>query len=430
MIINIITLGCSKNLVDSEYILRQFHSNGHQVFHDAKDIDADVVILNTCGFILDAKEESIETILRYAAQKKSGRLSKLIVMGCLSERYMSDLKREIPEVDHFFGVWDHKEIVRSVGSEYYHDQINNRFVTTPSHYAYLKVSEGCNRQCAFCAIPGIRGPQRSRSLEALLDEARNLAAGGARELILVAQDLTSYGMDLNGRKLLPELLRRLSKLNEIDWIRLHYAYPTGFPEEVIDLMALDPKICKYMDMPIQHINSRILSAMNRGHKRDKLEKLLGLFRQKVPGVAIRTTVLTGFPGETEEEFDELYTFLEKFRFERLGVFPYSHEEDTPAAGLTDDVPAVVKQERADRIMELQQQISLEINCEKVGQTLRVLIDKEEDDYYTGRTEHDSPEVDNEVLVSKSSSLNTGKFYQVLITAAEEFDLYGTVADPL
>jgi ribosomal protein S12 methylthiotransferase len=430
MIINIITLGCSKNLVDSEYILRQFHSNGHQVFHDAKDIDADVVILNTCGFILDAKEESIETILRYAAQKKSGRLSKLIVMGCLSERYMSDLKREIPEVDHFFGVWDHKEIVRSVGSEYYHDQINNRFVTTPSHYAYLKVSEGCNRQCAFCAIPGIRGPQRSRSLEALLDEARNLAAGGARELILVAQDLTSYGMDLNGRKLLPELLRRLSKLNEIDWIRLHYAYPTGFPEEVIDLMALDPKICKYMDMPIQHINSRILSAMNRGHKRDKLEKLLGLFRQKVPGVAIRTTVLTGFPGETEEEFDELYTFLEKFRFERLGVFPYSHEEDTPAAGLTDDVPAVVKQERADRIMELQQQISLEINSEKVGQTLRVLIDKEEDDYYTGRTEHDSPEVDNEVLVSKSSSLNTGKFYQVLITAAEEFDLYGTVADPL
>jgi ribosomal protein S12 methylthiotransferase len=430
MIINIITLGCSKNLVDSEYILHQFHSNGHQVFHDAKDINADVVILNTCGFILDAKEESIETILRYAADKKSGRLSKLIVMGCLSERYKYDLKSEIPEVDHFFGVWDHKEIVRSVGSEYYHDQINNRFVTTPSHYAYLKVSEGCNRQCAFCAIPGIRGPQRSRSLEALLDEARNLAAGGARELILVAQDLTSYGTDLDSRKLLPELLRRLSKLNEIDWIRLHYAYPSGFPEEVIDLMAMDPKICKYMDMPIQHINSRILSAMNRGHKRNKLEKLLGLLRQKVPGVAIRTTVLTGFPGETEEEFEELYTFLEKFRFERLGVFPYSHEEDTPAAGLTDDVPAVVKQERADRIMELQQQISLEINSKKVGQTLRVLIDKEEEEYYIGRTEHDSPEVDNEVLVSKSSSLNTGKFYQVLITAAEEFDLYGTVADPL
>ena len=427
MIINIITLGCSKNLVDSEYILRQFHSNGHQVFHDEKDIDADVVILNTCGFILDAKEESIETILRYAALKNSGRLSKLIVMGCLSERYMSDLKSEIPEVDHFFGVWDHKEIVRSVGSEYYHDQINNRFVTTPSHYAFLKVSEGCNRQCAFCAIPGIRGPQRSRSVEALLEEARSLAAGGAMELILVAQDLTSYGMDLNGKKLLPKLLRGLSNLNEIDWIRLHYAYPTGFPEEVIDLMARDPKICNYLDIPIQHINDRILTAMNRGHNRSKLERLLGLLREKVPGVAIRTTVLTGFPGETEEEFEELYTFLEKFRFERLGVFPYSHEEDTPAAGFADDVPADVKQERADRIMELQQKISLEINRKKIGQTLKVLIDKKEQDYYTGRTEHDSPEVDNEVLISTATVLKTGTFYQVLITAAEEFDLYGTVA---
>ncbi len=426
MIINIITLGCSKNLVDSEYILRQFHSNGHQVFHDKKDIEADVIILNTCGFILDAKEESIETILHYAAEKKAGRLEKLIVMGCLSERYMSDLKLEIPEIDHFFGVWDHKEIVQSIGSEYYHNQINNRFVTTPTHYAFLKVSEGCNRQCAFCAIPGIRGPQRSRSVEALLEEARSLAAGGARELILIAQDLTSYGLDLKGKKMLPELLKRLSALNEIDWIRMHYAYPTGFPEEVIDLMAADPKICNYLDIPIQHINSRILVAMNRGHNRNKLEALLNLLREKVPVVAVRTTVMTGFPGETEEEFEELYTFLKTFRFERLGVFPYSHEEDTPAAKFADDVPPDVKQTRADRIMELQQQISLETNRKKIGQIMKVLVDQEEQQYYTGRTEHDSPEVDNEVLISKTSFLKTGEFYRVQITGADEFDLYGEV----
>ncbi len=430
MTINIITLGCSKNLVDSEYLLRQFQLNGHNIYHDDKDISADVVILNTCGFILDAKEESIGTILHYAEQKKTGRLGKLIVMGCLSERYMSDLKNEIPEVDHYFGVWDHKEIVRSIGSEYHDAQTNSRFVTTPFHYAFLKISEGCDRRCAFCAIPGIRGPQRSKSVDALLDEARNLAGGGVRELILVAQDLTSYGMDLGGKKMLPELLDKLSEIENIDWIRMHYAYPTGFPETVVGMMAGNPKICNYLDIPIQHINSRILTAMNRGHNRDKLEALLNLLRRSVPGVAIRTTVMTGFPGETNEEFEELYSFLKAFRFERLGVFPYSHEEDTPAVGLADDVPEDIKQYRTDRIMELQQNISQDMNNKKIGKTLKVLIDKEEPDYYSGRTEHDSPEVDNEVLVSKALSLEIGEFYQVMITDANEFDLFGKVVGQL
>ena len=427
MNINIITLGCSKNLVDSEYLLHQFHSNGHQVFHDAEDVEADIVIVNTCGFILDAKQESIESILHYAAMKKQGRIRKLIVMGCLSERYMSDLKKEIPEVDGFFGVWDHQNIVESIGLKYYHELVNDRLITTPAHYAFLKISEGCNRQCAFCAIPGIRGSQRSRSVDDLYEEALNLAGRGVRELILIAQDLTSYGADLTGRKMLPELLRKLTTLDNIDWIRMHYAYPTGFPDEVIDIMASNPKVCNYLDIPIQHINNRILSKMKRGHDRKKLEKLLFDLRSKVPGVAIRTTLLVGFPGETDEEFDELYQFVKRFRFDRLGVFPYSHEEDTPAAGFDDDVPEEVKQERADRIMALQQEISLEINQNKVGKTFKVLIDREESDYYIGRTEHDAPEVDNEVLIDKQTPLKAGDFAKVVITAAEEFDLYGTAS---
>ena len=426
MNINIITLGCSKNLVDSEYLLRQFHSNGHQVYHDETGVDADVVILNTCGFILDAKEESINNILHYVELKRQGRIKKLIVMGCLSERYMSDLKMELPEVDGFFGVWDHQQIVQSVGAKFYHELVNDRLITTPSHYAFLKISEGCNRQCAFCAIPGIRGSQRSRSVEDLLEEAQNLAGRGARELILIAQDLTSYGMDLTGRKMLPALLEKLSKLDHVDWIRMHYAYPTGFPTRVIDIMASNPKVCNYLDIPIQHINNRILASMNRGHDRAKLEKLLYDLRGRVPGVAIRTTVLVGFPGETDAEFEELYDFVKEFRFERLGVFPYSHEEDTPADQLTDDVPEEVKQNRADRIMELQQQISLENNEKKVGQTFTVLIDREEAGYFIGRTEHDAPEVDNEVLIGKQESLRAGEFVKVLITGAGEFDLEGTV----
>ncbi len=428
MNINIITLGCSKNLVDSEYLLRQFHSNGHQVFHDAEDVEADIVIVNTCGFILDAKQESIESILQYASMKKKGRIRKLIVMGCLSERYMADLKKEIPEVDGYFGVWDHKNIVEAIGLKYYHELVNDRLITTPAHYAFLKISEGCNRQCAFCAIPGIRGSQRSRSVDDLCEEALNLAGRGARELILIAQDLTSYGTDLTGRKMLPELLRKLTNLNDIDWLRMHYAYPTGFPDEVIDIMASHPKVCNYLDIPIQHINNRILAKMKRGHDRKKLEKLLQDLRSKVPGVAIRTTLLVGFPGETDEEFDELYQFVNEFRFDRLGVFPYSHEEDTPAAVFDDDVPEEVKQERADRIMALQQEISLEINQNKVGKTFKVLVDREESDYYIGRTEHDAPEVDNEVLINKQTPLEAGEFAQVTITGAEEFDLYGTASN--
>jgi ribosomal protein S12 methylthiotransferase len=335
MIINIITLGCSKNLVDSEYLLRQFHSNGHKVFHDEADIDSDVVILNTCGFILDAKEESIDNILHYVDLKKQGKVKKVIVMGCLSERYREDLIKEIPEVDAFFCVWDH---------------------------------------------------------EALVEEAENLAGRGAKEIILIAQDLTNYGKEINGKYLLPELLNALSKIEGIEWIRMHYAYPTGFPEEVIKIMASNPKVCNYLDIPIQHINDRVLSAMNRGHDRKKLESLLSNFREAVPNVALRTTLLVGYPGETDEEFEELLSFVKVFSFDRLGIFPYSHEDDTPATSLTDDIPEDVKQERVNRIMELQQQISFDINQEKIGKSYIVIIDSEEEDYFICRTEHDSQEV--------------------------------------
>jgi ribosomal protein S12 methylthiotransferase len=427
MKINIITLGCSKNLVDSEYLLQQFAVNGHEVFHDGIEIAADVVILNTCGFILDAKQESIETILHYLEKKASGLVKKVIVMGCLSERYMKELSSEMPEVDGFFGVWDHKEIVNAVDSVYYPEYVNDRLTTTPSHYAFLKISEGCNRACSFCAIPGIRGAQRSRSIEDLADEAENLSGKGAREMILIAQDLTSYGTDLYSNKELPVLLKSLIEIEDIDWIRMHYAYPSGFPLEVIDLMATEPKICKYLDIPIQHINDRILHAMNRGHSRKKLENLLLAFRAKVPNVALRTTILVGYPGETDEEFEELYDFVKEFRFERLGVFPYSHEEKTPAGEeQSDDVPNEVKQERVDRIMQLQQEISLVLNREKIGKEFKVLIDEEEDDFYIGRTEYDSPEVDNSVLIPNKGNLRVGEFCTIRITDAQEFDLFGEI----
>lgn len=425
MKINIITLGCSKNLVDSEYLLQQFAANGHEVFHDNYDISSDVVILNTCGFILDAKEESINTILHYIGQKSAGLIRKIIVMGCLSERYKEELKKEMPEVDGFFGVWDHREIVENIGAMYYPEYANDRLTTTPSHYAFLKISEGCNRACSFCAIPGIRGPQRSRSIKDLLNEAENISGRGAREIILIAQDLTNYGTDLYDRKSLPELLKVLAKVKNIDWIRMHYAYPTGFPLEVIDLMAEEPKICRYLDIPIQHINNRILHSMNRGHTRKKLEDLLYAFRSKIPDVALRTTILVGYPGETEEEFEELYDFVKAFRFDRLGVFPYSHEENTPAGEkLTDDVPDALKKDRVDRIMQLQQEISMELNREKIGRKFRVLIDEEEVDYYIGRTEYDSPEVDHTVLIPNRGDMEPGGFYTVRITDAQEFDLFG------
>ncbi|MDF1574158.1 MAG: 30S ribosomal protein S12 methylthiotransferase RimO [Bacteroidales bacterium] len=425
MTVHILTLGCSKNLVDSEHLLAQFRASGYQVLHNTYEANADVVIINTCGFILDAKEESVDTILSYVEEKKRGTIRKLFVMGCLSERYKEDLSAEMPEVDGFYGVWEMPAILEAMGSKLDQLLLHERVLTTPSHYAYLKISEGCNRSCAFCAIPGIRGVQQSISVEDLINESQNLVRHGVRELILIAQDLTNYGMDLYGNRALPELLRQLVKIKDLEWIRLHYAFPTGFPEEVIDLMASEEKICNYLDIPIQHVNNPVLKAMGRGHNREDLENLLNLFRAKVPGVALRTTVLTGFPGETEEAFSELLQFITEFRFDRLGVFPYSHEEDTTAYKFyKDTVPARLKSKRASTIMELQQGISLELNNEKIGKAFKVLIDRKEGGYYVGRTQYDSPEVDNEVLVEDKQELTPGNFYQVRITGAGEFDLYG------
>jgi len=427
MTLNILTLGCSKNLVDSEHLLAQFRGAGYRVLHNDYDTPADVVIINTCGFILDAKEESVDTILSYIEQKRQGQITRLFVMGCLSERYRKELQEEMPEVDGFFGVWDMPAILEAMGTKLDQRLLRERVLTTPSHYAYLKISEGCNRTCAFCAIPGIRGPQQSISMEDLLLESEWMVSKGVKELILIAQDLTNYGIDLYGKRALPDLLRKLVNISGLGWIRLHYAYPTGFPEEVIGLMASESKICNYLDIPIQHVNNQVLSAMSRGHKRDKLVDLLQKFRAQIPDVAIRTTVLTGFPGETDEAFRELMDFIREFRFERLGVFPYSHEEDTPAfKNFQDLIPQKLKNERAEAIMALQQDISLEINKQKVGKTFKVLIDRREGDYFVGRTQYDSPEVDNEVLIPEDLRLKTGEFYQVCMTAATEFDLYGEV----
>ena len=427
MTVNILTLGCSKNLVDSEHLLAQFRASGYKVLHNAYDAAAEVVIINTCGFILDAKEESVDSILSYIEEKKRGKLHKLFVMGCLSERYREELTREMPEVDGFYGVWEMPAILEAMGSKLDQRLLHERELTTPAHYAYLKISEGCNRSCAFCAIPGIRGAQQSISIEDLLKESKSLVEKGVKELILIAQDLTNYGIDLYGKRALPELLKELVKIEHLEWIRLHYAYPTGFPEEVIDLMASEEKICNYMDIPIQHVNNEILSAMGRGHDRARLEQLLQKFRKQVPDVALRTTVLTGFPGETEEAFSELLDFIKIFKFERLGVFPYSHEEDTPAyKDFEDLITDKVKSGRAGTLMEVQQAISLQLNEEKIGKVFKVLFDRREEGYFVGRTQYDSPEVDNEVLVADDQPLSIGHFYQVKITGAGEFDLYGSL----
>lgn len=427
MTVNILTLGCSKNLVDSEHLLAQFRASGYRVMHNNYEARADIVIINTCGFILDAKEESVDTILAFLEEKKRGNLRKLFVMGCLSERYRDELQAEMGEVDGFFGVWDIPRILEAAGSQLDHHLLTDRVLTTPSHYAYLKISEGCNRTCAFCAIPGIRGQQQSLPIESLFTEAEKLVNKGVKEIILIAQDLTSYGTDLYRKRALPELLKELVRIQGLGWIRLHYAYPTSFPGAVIDLMASEEKICNYMDIPIQHISDHILEAMGRGHNRKKLEKLLGTFRTKVPDVALRTTVMTGFPGETEANFKELMEFLAAFKFERLGVFPYSHEEGTPAfRKFKDRIPAKVKSDRAGAVMELQQEISLELNQARIGKSYKVLIDREEGGYFVGRTQYDSPEVDNEVLIPADQILHPGNFCQVTITGAGEFDLYGTV----
>lgn len=421
--VNIVTLGCSKNLVDSEVLLTQLKGNGINAVHETAEDDANVVVINTCGFIDNAKQESIDTILRYVDAKEEGIVDKVYVTGCLSQRYKDDLEKEIPEVDAWFGTRDLSRLLKVFKADYKHELVGERILTNPSHFAYLKISEGCDRPCSFCAIPLMRGKHISRPIEELVKEAKNLAKTGTKELLIIAQDSTYYGLDLYKKRNLAELLKNLSDVEGIDWIRLHYAFPAGFPMDVLDVMAERPNICKYLDIPLQHGSTKMLQMMRRGITREKTEELLGTIRSKVPGIAIRTTMITGHPGETEEEFNELYDFVEKSRFERLGVFAYSHEENTHSYSFNDDVPAEVKQERTDAIMELQQGISLELNQARIGQTYKVIIDRKEGGNYIGRTEFDSPEVDNEVIIDATSEyLRVGDFVNVKVKDTSEFDL--------
>lgn len=420
--INIVTLGCSKNIYDSEVLMSQLKANGKSVVHEKK---GEIVVINTCGFIDNAKEESVNTILDYVQQKEDGLVEKVFVTGCLSERYKPDLEREIPNVDQYFGTRDLPLLLKALGADYKHELVGERLTTTPRHYAYLKISEGCDRPCSFCAIPLMRGGHRSTPIEDLVKEAQNLAKNGAKELILIAQDLTYYGLDLYKKRALADLLKELVKVEGIAWIRLHYAFPSGFPEDVLDVIREEPKICNYIDIPLQHISTELLKSMRRGTTLEKTNALLDKFREKVPGIAIRTTLICGYPGETEEHFQEMKEWVRTQRFDRLGCFTYSHEENTHAYGLTDDVPQEVKQKRVDEIMEVQSQISWELNQEKTGKQFRVLIDRKEGNYFVGRTEFDSPDVDNEVLIpAEDTYLSIGEFVQVEIVSAEEFDLFG------
>jgi ribosomal protein S12 methylthiotransferase len=424
--VNIVTLGCSKNLVDSEHLLKQFEANGFQVSHDSNE-PADVVIVNTCGFILDAKEESISTIMDYIQAKEAGDVKKLYVMGCLSARYKSELVAEIPEVDRFFGKFDFDAIIEELGIQKRKDLLFDRVQTTPSHFAYLKISEGCNRTCAFCAIPQFTGKHVSVPIENLLEEAEKLVARGVKEILLIAQDLSFYGYDLYKESKLAELISRLSEIEGLEWIRLHYAYPNKFPMDVLRVMRENPKVCKYLDIPVQHCTDAVLSAMRRNTTAEETRNLIQRIRDEVPGIAIRTTLLVGHPGETEADFEALKDFVREMKFDRLGVFPYSNEEDTYAFKFYEDsIPQELKQERADEIMELQQEISEVLTAQKIGQTLKVLIDREEGEYYIGRTEFDSPEVDGEVLISRNKELQRGSFYNVKVHSTFMFDLYGEV----
>ena len=426
--INVITLGCSKNTVDSEHLMARLAAAGYEVLFDSDRTDAKVVVINTCGFIGDAKQESIDMILRAAEAKKAGKISRLFVVGCLSERYADELRAEIPEVDEYFGARTWDGIVRALGASEDPALATERRLTTPKHYAYLKISEGCNWKCGYCAIPLIRGSHVSVPMEELEEEARKLAAQGVRELMVIAQDTTYYGIDLYGRRMLAELLRRLCRIDGIAWIRLHYAYPTGFPEEVIEVMAAEPKICKYLDIPFQHISDAQLSAMHRRHTKAEAMELIRRLRTAIPDLALRTTLLVGYPGETEADFEELLEFVREVRFERLGVFAYSEEEGTYSAEkLRDDVPEAVKQERVERIMALQNEISLDNNRRRVGRTERVMIDSRQGDWYVGRTQYDSPEVDQEILIPAAGKrLLRGHFYEVTVTSAADYDLYGEV----
>ena len=424
--INIITLGCSKNLVDSELLLRQLKANNITASHES-DKNSNVIVINTCGFINDAKQESIDTILQYIEAKKTGLIEKVFVMGCLSQRYGNELKNEIKKIDGIYGVNELPEIVKDLGGNYNKTLINNRCLTTPSHYAYLKIAEGCSRQCSFCAIPLIRGKYVSKPLNIIVDEAKILAGKGVREIILIAQDLTYYGIDLYKKRKLADLLRKLSEINGIDWIRLHYTYPAGFPIDVLDIMKEYDNICNYIDIPLQHISDSLLKSMRRGISGEETLKLINTIRNKIPDSAIRTTLIVGYPGETDQDFKDLKNFIIESKFDRLGVFTYSHEEDTPAYLLKDNIPEKIKQQRADEIMQIQQDISYQNNLKKVGNKFKILIDREEEDYFIGRTEYDSPEVDNEVLIEKSeNNCRIGEFYKIKITKADMFDLYGEV----
>ncbi len=426
--INVVTLGCSKNTVDSEHLAAQLAEAGYEIAFDSNRTDAKVVVINTCGFIGDAKQESIDTILRFAAAKEQGRIERLFVIGCLSERYADELRAEIPEVDDYFGARDMQGIARALGAAGDPDTSTARVTSTPKHYAYLKIAEGCNWHCGYCAIPLIRGPHRSVPMERCVEEAERLAAQGVRELIVIAQDTTYYGRDLYGRRALAELLERLCKVEGIEWIRLHYAYPTDFPQDVIEVMAREKKICPYLDIPFQHISDHQLTLMKRRHTKADAYALIERLRAAVPDLALRTTLLVGYPDETEEDFAELMEFVEKVRFERLGVFPYSEEEGTfSARELEDNVPEEVKQERVDRVMALQNRISLEKNVARVGQREQVIIDSRQGDWYVARGRYDSPEVDQEILIPASErQLRRGKIYTVEITGAEEYDLYASV----
>lgn len=424
--INVITLGCSKNVYDSEVLMGQLRANGKEVTHEAPaHKEGNIIVINTCGFIDNAKEESINTILNYVDKKEQGLVDKVFVTGCLSERYKPDLMKEIPDVDQYFGTTELPLLLKALGADYKHELVGERLTTTPKNYAYLKISEGCDRPCSFCAIPLMRGKHISQPIEKLVKEAESLAKNGVKELILIAQDLTYYGLDLYKKRNLAELLENLVKVDGIEWIRLHYAFPTGFPMDVLELMKREPKICNYLDIPLQHISDKILKSMRRGTTFEKTTNLLKEFRTRVPEMAIRTTLIVGYPGETEEDFQILKDWVQEMRFERLGCFTYSHEENTHAYNLVDDVPLEVKQQRANEIMEIQSQISWELNQEKIGKTFKCVIDRKEGPYFVGRTEFDSPDVDNEVLVDASKFyLKTGEFVNIKITDAAEFDLYG------
>ena len=424
--VNIITLGCSKNLVDSEFILKQLEANNYSIKYDSND-KTDIVILNTCGFINDAKEESIETILNYVNAKKTGLIKKLYVIGCLSERYKNELQNDIPEVDKYFGVNNYKEIIEGINANYKKELIGERIITTPKHYAYLKISDGCDRTCSFCAIPLIRGKHISKPIEALMAEAKYLASKGVKELIVIAQDLSYYGLDIYKEQKLPELITQLSTIKGIEWIKLHYFYPANFPIEILNIIKNNPKVCKYIDIALQHISNNMLTKMKRNITKEQTYKLINKIKKEIPDIHIRTTILTGHPGETEQDFIELLEFVKEIKFERLGTFTYSEEENTFAGDkYTDDVPENIKEKRAEEIMNIQQNISAQINSKKIGKIFKVIIDKIENNYFIGRTEYDSADVDNEVIIKTNKKLKIGNFYNIRITESSDFDLIGDV----